>query len=436
MDQRSRAAHYLALLAQPRIGPAAVCELTRLAGGLEALVTTAWYPTSRVKQTDGSIGPPSESVLKLLRGLRSRVGAALPAAERTVADALGAGLAVITVDDPGYPPALKEGLTGPPPVLFVDGRLPRALSCEFEKLPACAVVGTRRASRFSTTFARDLACGLAKLGVVVVSGLALGIDAAAHVGAVEGARLAPEAGGATVGVLGGGHRKFHPALNRSLAAEIVASGGAVVSEWPPNVDPAPHQFLQRNRVISGLSRAVVIVEAGERSGAINTSSHALRQGRDVLVVPGRPGPAMAGNLALLRDGAKLLEGIADLDATFAEVPVIGPAIARLLIKSPAYPPNDYAGASNQPEATSTLAGRVRFALERSGEATVDQLLEELGTGSATGPDGHGPAPATVAALTGALLELELAGVVEAARNGRYHLRVSPARLRRVTKDRR
>ncbi|HZJ10942.1 MAG TPA: DNA-processing protein DprA, partial [Trueperaceae bacterium] len=426
---------------------------------LERLVTTSWSRQSLLLYPDGKQEPASEREWRLLRGLRTRVAGALPAAERAVAEAAAAGLRVLTLDDSGYPPALMENLSGPPPVLFVEGELPGALGNTYENLPACAVVGTRRASRFSTTFAKDLGRGLAELGAVVVSGLALGIDAAAHAGALEGARLAPEAGGGTVAVLGGGHHRFHPAANRSLAAAIVAAGGAVLSEWPPDVAPAPHQFLQRNRVISGLSRAVVIVEAGERSGAINTSSHALAQGREVLVVPGRPGPAMAGNLALLRDGAKLMVSLADLDTAFTNVPVVGPALASLALggtgeastvvpaaraatargavgRADVGPPGS--GRGSAAALPATLPGRARAILELLGEATVDHLLQEL---LAEGePQEQGAAASiavlpTVATLTAALLELELSGEIGSGHNGRYHARVSLTRPRSASPQR-
>src|SRR5690606_35646129 len=133
-----------------------------------------------------------------LAALPARVSAALPQALRTVREARAAGLGVFTVDDPEYPPALREGLALPPPLLFVEGTLPRALASDLAGLPAAAIVGTRRASANSLSFTRDLAAGLARLGAIVVSGLALGVDAAAHAGALAGASEAAARGGATV----------------------------------------------------------------------------------------------------------------------------------------------------------------------------------------------------------------------------------------------
>lgn len=419
-DSESRAAHYLALLQLPGVGLVTLRRLTSRAGTLEELVGRPW--TSEDLATGNLAGSRLSSAARTtLAALPARVSAALPQALRTVREARAAGLGVFTVDDPEYPPALREGLALPPPLLFVEGTLPRALASDLAALPAAAIVGTRRASANSLSFTRDLAAGLARLGAIVVSGLALGVDAAAHAGALAGASEAAARGGATVAVLGGGHRHFHPPANRALGAAIAAAGGAVISEWPPEVTPAPHQFLQRNRLISGLARAVVVVEASQRSGALSTAAHALEQGRDVFVVPGWPGPAMAGSLALLRDGAGLLEGIADLDKTYAGVPGLGPAISSLVLR-----PREGAGPDHNGAATrSPLAQRVWQVLTEASVVTIDDLLAALTVaGRTTGRDSTGPSTATV---TAALLELEVAGLVVRSANGRYSARPSVTR---------
>ena len=189
---------------------------------------------------------------------------------------------VITVADSRYPAALRR--TGsPPPVLCVEGSL------DVLQRPAVAIVGTRDCTGYGRRVARRLAEQLAQGGRVVVSGLARGIDEEAHLGACDA--------GATVAVLGHGLGHTAPASHRGLRRRIVAQGGAMVSAWPDDVAPRPFTFPQRNAWISGLSDAVVVVEAGERSGALITARWASQDGREVFAVPGPVGaPASAGCL--------------------------------------------------------------------------------------------------------------------------------------------
>jgi DNA processing protein len=169
-----------------------------------------------------------------------------------------------------------------------------------------AVVGARAPSDAARARAEQLGEALARAGVCVVSGLALGIDGAAHRGTLSG-------GGPTIGVLGGGHRCFFPQRNRALAAEMVAAGGAVLSPFDPDHPAYPSQFLQRNGVVAALADAVVVVEAAERSGALNTASWAADLGVDVLAYPGDVDrPKAAGCNALIRDGATLVRGPDDV----------------------------------------------------------------------------------------------------------------------------
>jgi len=172
-----------------------------------------------------------------------------------------------------------------------------------------AVVGTRAPSEAGRERARRTCAQLAEAGACVISGLALGIDSAAHEGALEG-------GAPTIGILGGGHAHFFPRRNRDLAARIVANGGAVLSPYAPGEPARPPQFLQRNGVVAALADAVVVVEAAERSGALNTASWAAALGIDVLAFPGDVDrPKAAGTNALIRDGATLVRHAADvLDA--------------------------------------------------------------------------------------------------------------------------
>ncbi len=172
--------------------------------------------------------------------------------------------------------------------------------------PTVAVVGSRAPSDLGARVAYEIARGLAEAGVCVLSGLAVGIDAAAHRGAFAG-------GGATIGVLGGGHRRFFPKRNRELAEAMIATRGAVISPFAPDHPTFPAQFLQRNGIVAQLADAVVVVEAAARSGALNTASWAASAGREVLAVPGDVDrPKVAGCLALLRDGATLVRDAADV----------------------------------------------------------------------------------------------------------------------------
>jgi DNA processing protein len=191
---------------------------------------------------------------------------------------------------------------------------------------AVAVVGCRAASDAGRERARRLARDLAGAGVCIVSGLALGIDGSAHAGALD-------AGGATVGVLGGGHRRFFPRRNRALAEAMLAAGGAVVSPYPPDAPAQPWQFLERNAVVAGLADAVVVVEAAARSGSLNTAKWALERNIPVFAVPGDVDRSKAaGCNALIRDGAVLVRDAADVleGIGLASAPLPSPAPSRRL----------------------------------------------------------------------------------------------------------
>jgi DNA processing protein len=186
------------------------------------------------------------------------------------------------------------------PGLYVSG------SVEGLAAPCAAIVGSRAPSDAGRRLARHTASELATAGVCVVSGLALGIDAAAHEGALE-------AGAPTIGVLGGGHRFFFPPRNRPLAERMVAAGGGVVSPFEPNQVAKPGQFLARNALIAALADVVVVVEAAARSGSLNTAGWATDLGVPVLGFPGDVDrPKVAGCLALIRDGATLARNAADV----------------------------------------------------------------------------------------------------------------------------
>jgi DNA processing protein len=237
--------------------------------------------------------------------------------------------------------------------------------------PCVAIVGTRAATPYGRRLAHRFAAELGRSGCCIVSGLALGIDAAAHEGALE-------AGAPTVGILGSGHHSFFPLRNRGLAERILATGGGVLSPYPPDQQAMPWQFLERNGVVAALSDAVLVVEAPARSGALNTASWAA--GRiPVLAVPGDVDRKhVAGCLALIRDGATLARAPSDVLEALGRLNIAAEAL-------PAYVPRDAASAS------------VLLALEH-GPLDFDRIVTESGIS----------APAALAALSW----LELEGAVE------------------------
>lgn len=239
---------------------------------------------------------------------RAEASALLRLAAGHLKRARAAGIVPVPLGDPAYPPVLAE-IADPPPLLWVRGDA-ASLSAR-----AVAIVGSRAATPYGLDVARQLAGDLAASGLVVVSGLARGIDSAAHRGALD-------AGGRTLAVLGSGLDRVYPPEHEGLA-HAIAQRGAVVTELPPGAAPRAHHFPLRNRLISGLSAAVVVVEASEKSGSLITAACALDQGRDVMAVPG---PVRAGRFrgahALLRDGAKLVETADDI---LREVGFVRPA---------------------------------------------------------------------------------------------------------------
>lgn len=201
---------------------------------------------------------------------------------------------ILSIRDLNYPQALKT-IDDPPPILYLRGTLlPRDAF-------SLAIVGTRRATNYGLKHAATLSISLARLGLTIVSGLALGIDGAVH-------RATLEVGGRTLAVLGGGHSRLFPPEHEDLAEQIVASGGAVLSEYPPLQHSSSWTFPQRNRIVSGLTRGVLVVEAPVRSGAMITARLAGEQGRDVFALPGSvDSKSSCGCHQLIRDGAYLVE---------------------------------------------------------------------------------------------------------------------------------
>ncbi|AAR35923.1 DNA-processing protein DprA [Geobacter sulfurreducens] len=245
----------------------------------------------------------SDAELASVRGVSSAVAASIRGhdprafAESECERVRRAGVRIVTIRDPDYPPLLLQ-IADPPPYLYVKGD-PTGLE------PAVAVVGSRRATVYGRTVTARLAEDLARRGVAVVSGMARGIDTAAHQGALAGE-------GRTVGVLGCGIDVVYPPENRALFARV-ADRGALVSEFPLGMGPLAENFPRRNRIISGMCRGVLVVEAAERSGSLITAQMALDQGRDVFAIPGNiTSSGSSGTNRLIREGAKLVAGVEDI----------------------------------------------------------------------------------------------------------------------------
>ena len=208
------------------------------------------------------------------------------------------GIVVLTWDDHNYPRSLRD-IDQSPPVLYIRGELKE------DDQPAVAIVGTRRVTQYGRQAARELALDLARRGVTVVSGLARGVDAVAHQAALE-------AGGRTIAVLGSGVDHIYPPEHRKLAVQMMAAG-AVISDYAPGTPPEAVNFPPRNRIISGLSKAIVVVEAGEKSGALITAAFAAEQGREVFAVPGSLyAPQSCGSNRLIQEGAHIFLSAQDL----------------------------------------------------------------------------------------------------------------------------
>jgi DNA processing protein len=314
--------------------------------------------------------------------LRRSRDAAAARLEDELERATKAGARALIRTDEDYPESLKS-LPDAPPVLYVKGSLKPADAL------AVALVGTRRATPYGRAAAEHLARGLAQAGITVVSGLARGIDTAAHEAALQG-------GGRTVGVLGGGLDEFYPPENKRLA-ERMAAQGAVVSEFPMSARPAPQNFPRRNRVISGMSLAVVVAEADVPSGALITAKLAAEQGRDVLAVPGSIFSRLSrGPHALIKDGARPVEKVEDV---LEEIEALKALAKR---RRPAPPART--------QALPPVEARVLDSVTLD-PAGVDALALRSGV----------PGPAVSAALLG----LELKGLVRIMPGGAY-VRAEPA----------
>lgn len=327
----------------------------------------------------------AEAALDALPMLAARGGGRAPviadpgAVRREIAAVERLGARYLFLEDEDYPPLLAE-LDSAPPALILRGR-PELLD-----RPAVAIVGARNASAAACRFARQIGLGLAEAGVTVVSGLARGIDTAAHVGSL---------GGGTVGVIASGIDIAFPPENAELQ-ERVAREGLLLAEQPPGTEPLARFFPSRNRIIAGLALGTVVVEAAPRSGSLITARIAGEAGRDVMAVPGSPlDPRAQGCNLLIREGATLVQGVDDI------LEMVRPIDPRA-VRAPAGgwqgpPPEDASDADRR--AVAGLLGPV--------PVSVDELIRQSGL-----------APAVVQTV---LLELELAGRLERHAGGRASL---------------
>jgi DNA processing protein len=356
----------LSLLALPMAGPASLSRLLSTAGSAAAALE---LPDELLQP----LGLRPETVVAL-RALRGR-----PSDEAVrQRDWLEAnGIAVIDLGHPGYPPLLAR-IQRPPPLLFVRG------SAALLTSPQLAIVGSRRPTPSGRELAAELALGLSTYGLTITSGLANGIDAAAHGGAIHGS-------GRSIAVMGTGPDRIYPRANLRLAEELLATGGALLTEFPPGVRPDAPNFPRRNRVISGLSLGVLVVEAALPSGSLSTAQHALDQDREVMAVPGPVRSATSrGCHELLRNGAALVECPEDviraLGDRFSPAVTPGPPAPVAAPASPSDPDQCRVLAALGPDAVS-----------------VDHIALRSGL--------------AVARIATALVGLELAGHVEAVPGG-------------------
>ncbi len=216
------------------------------------------------------------------------------------------GVRLVLFEDADYPELLRE-IPHPPFGIYIRGNFPDP------KRLSVAVVGTRKATEEGLSFAREFARDLVASGAEIISGLALGVDAAAHRGALTG-------GGRTFAVLGSGADVIYPHTNERLGKEILEKGGGILSEYPPGMPPLPYRFLERNRIVSGLSQGTLVIEAPDRSGSLVTARFALDQNRDVFVLPGPARhPNYRGSHELIRKGALLVTKPEDVLEAFGIV---------------------------------------------------------------------------------------------------------------------
>jgi len=304
---------------------------------------------------------------------RIMAGLDIDAGRRMVDWAEDRGFSLTTLIDSDYPVSLRK-LYDPPPFLFISGNIVEKDS------NAVAIVGSRNATEYGKATSARLAGELARNGVTVVSGMALGVDSSAHRGALA-------SGGRTIAVIGSGIDIVYPRQNKKLAEEISACG-AVVSEFLPGTEPSPYNFPQRNRVIAGLSRAVVVTEAGHKSGALITADMALTQEKELFAIPGQVTSALAeGSNDLIKAGARLLTSVEDI---FSVLPALK---------------NDYIGPTKHELKDLTDGESLVYTYISDTPVQLDALVRKSGL--------------SVTDATSYLLSLELRGIIKQLSGRRF-----------------
>jgi len=360
---------WLALALTPGLGPTKARRVIEFFGGVQALFRA-------------SLTELEAAGLRAVSAQSLGTGRSMELAQDELGKAAAAGAQVVSLGDPRYPAQLKQ-IYDPPLILYVRGN--DAVISQ----PGIALVGTRHPTPYGSGMSERLACDLAARGLVIFSGMARGIDTAGHRGAIA-------AKGKTVAVWGTGVDEVYPKENKKLAEQILALGGAVISEFPIGTFPAPQNFPIRNRIISGISLGVLVVEAAEYSGTRITARCALEQNREVFAVPGNvTNKGSWTPNTLIKQGAKLV-------ATWEDVWEELPADVRLTLQPEG-------GPESQTEQTASLFGETElsphekkiFALLKADEAThIDEIVERLEPALSSSE------------IFAALFELELAGKVK------------------------
>jgi len=409
-DRQAERDAWVVLLTVPGLGPVTFASMLEAFRSATEVLEIASQPDGAKRLREGvadraagecaAAGPPS----RLGDDLAHRIREHAADAARILDLVQSLGLTVVTVDDSDYPERLRR-VEMPPPLLFVKGSVAALTSTH-----AVAVVGTRWPTDKGRLIAGWIGSSLARAGAVVVSGLAVGIDGAAHASVVS-------EGLATVAVLGGGHARLFPKAHERLADAIVAAGGAVVAELSPETPATRGTFPRRNRLISGLSDATVVVEAGTRSGALITAGWALEQGRECFLVPGpMDAPTSAGCHALLRGFPTQTRIVCGIPELLEDLGLDGDGEGSLYgkpIRSPK--PGSVAPAAG-PAAVLASLGSVERSLAEllmAGPATADELARRSSVAGA--------------ALLSTLTLLELRGLVTSS-YGRYRPTGMLARL--------
>ena len=359
----------LSLSLTPGLGPRKIKMLCERFGGAQAVLEAEPEALREVER----VGPKLIAALTATRDsqkISEEVEKELERAERLK-------IALLHLEHPDYPDALRQ-IYDPPPLLYVRGTLPPMLS----QMKAVGIVGTRNASQYALNLSLNFSQDFSRAGVAVISGLALGVDSAAHKGAVG------SEGGQTVAVLGSGVDVIYPRQNQRLVEEILDGHGAVVSEYRIGSGPRATNFPGRNRIINGLSKGVLVVEGGLKSGALITAEFALEEGRNVFAIPGRVGDRKAeGTLALLKQGALMVQSASDILQEFGwrEGGAEKNVVSLTSLEEP---------------------GRgVVQVIQKRGSPLLDDLIEATGK--------------TAADLLPTLMLLELQGVVKLLPGGRY-----------------